>query len=253
MYFFVSENSLLKFFTLLLKYSVKWISIHYAASNSIKMNLISIKIKSLSCHVQIIKLCWTLKKQKGKKIQVRFSTKVQRAQRNEVGFVVWKLTIYPEKNKQVDEHQNRYWYEHRHRYILNFSRSLRNIFPFDGANLTLLCIFLFHLIFRRCLGAFHRATNSSSSWPRTRAMGKSQPLVGDQCMQIWAEGMGDNNNGKSKTKISTILNWSTLFLSRCIGQLMKEQQGPESLWRPDWTESGLINSNANWMGPKTCL
>lgn len=169
---------------------------------------------------------------------------------------IWKLTIYPEKNKRVDEHQNRYWYEHRHRYILNLSSQgvLRNIFPFDGANLSLLCIFLFHLIFRRCLGAFYRATNSSSSWPRTRAMGKSQPLVGDQCMQIWEEGMGDNNNNdKSKTKILTILNWSTLFLSRCTGQLMKEQQGPGSLWSPDWSESGQINSNANWMGPSTTL
>lgn len=147
---------------------------------------------------------------------------------------VCKLTIYPEKNKQVNEYQNRYWYEHRHRDILNlFSEGvLKNIFPFDGANLTLLCIFLFHLLIFR---------------------GKSQPLVGDQCMQIWEEGMRDNNNDKSKLKILTILNWSTLFLSRCIGQLMKEQQGPGSLWSPDWTESGLINSNANWMGPSTRL
>lgn len=73
-------------------------------------------------------------------------------------------------------------------------------------------------------------------------------------MQIWEEGMRDNDD-KSKMKILTILNWSTLFLSRFIGlgQLIKEQQGPESLWSPDRTESELINSNAKWMGPTTRL
>ena len=60
--------------------------------------------------------------------------------------------------------------------------------------------------------------------------GNFTPWLERQCMKSWQLGVRGINNDKSKTVIMTIFSSSTLFLSRNIRLLMKEQHDPSSLY-----------------------
>jgi hypothetical protein len=107
---------------LLLKYAVKQFSTHYAASASTTVNLLSVKLKSLSCHVSTIMQYGALKRKERKKKEraLMFFNKSSKRPREWIcsyhNFLC-KLAVYSEENELLSEHWNRNQYVDSHRSI----------------------------------------------------------------------------------------------------------------------------------------
>ena len=221
------KNSFFEFFILLLKYAVKWFSVHYNASNSTKTKLLGIKIKSISCHVHTIKLRGTLKhKLKGKR-KLCFSIKFQNAPEKWIWSYHNFLCNWIFTQRKISNWGNWEWYEYKYRYILNLLSQgvLKNIFLLTWP-IWLYPRFLW-FIFSSSEGTLVPSLEqqNASSWPRTIFLGKFQPLLGEA---IYGELEGKNEREQKwqeQNEVMPSLSWFTMLLSRNRRQLRKEQHG----------------------------